>query len=159
MKRRLLFIAFLLSCLSVFAQTPEWTSFFNNSTSANEFISDVVFDESDNTYLSGYGNMISGQGEDFLIVKCNSGGTAEWTKTYNGPQNDSDRPDAIFVDDQGNVYVTGTSQFTSNSYKIVTMKYSPAGSLLWRTAYDSLGQSDSRAEDIYVDNNGNILVT
>jgi hypothetical protein len=39
------------------------------------------------------------------------------------------------------------------------MKYSPEGSLLWRSAYDSLGQSDSRAEDIYVDNNGNVLVT
>ncbi len=149
----------VLISFSVNAQSPEWTSFFNNSTSANEFISDVVFDESGNTYLSGYGNMISGQGEDFLIVKCNSGGTAEWTKTYNGPQNDSDRPEAIFVDEQGNVYVTGTSHFTSNSYKIVTMKYSPAGSLLWKTAYDSLGQSDSRAEDVYVDNTGNVLVT
>jgi uncharacterized delta-60 repeat protein len=159
MKHRLLFIAFLLSCFSVFAQTPEWTSFFNNSTSANEFISDVSFDESGNTYLCGYGNMISGQGADFLVVKCNSDGAAEWTKTFNGPQNDSDRPEAIFVDEQGNVYVTGTSQFTSNSYKILTIKYSPAGSLLWKTAYDSLGQSDSRAEDIYVDNNGNVLVT
>lgn len=132
--------------------------FFNNSANANEFIADVAFDNLGNSYLTGYGQS-SGFQEDILTVKCNSDGTAEWTKAYNGPQNDSDRPEAIFVDEQGNVYVTATSQFTANSYKIVTMKYSPAGSLLWRTAYDSLGQSDSRAEDIYVDNNGNVLVT
>jgi uncharacterized delta-60 repeat protein len=155
---KFLSILIFISTISA-AQTPEWTSFFNNSANANEFIADIAFDNLGNTYLTGYGMMTSIQGEDILTVKCNSDGAVEWTKTYNGPQNDSDRPNAIFVDEQGNVYVTGTSRFAANSYKIVTMKYSPEGSLLWRSAYDSLGQSDSRAEDIYVDNNGNVLVT
>ena len=159
MKR--IFIAFVL--LSVpfgnYAQSPEWTSFFNNSTNANEMVADVAFDNLGNTYLCGYGTMTSGQGDDFLTVKCNSSGTEEWSKVYNGPQSDDDISSAMFVDDAGNVYVTGISRWTANAFKIVTLKYSPSGNLLWISAFDSLGQSDSRAEDIWVDSDGNVFVT
>jgi hypothetical protein len=93
-KHSLLSVVFLLSSLRVFAQSPEWTSFFNNSASANEFITDVAFDNLGNTYLSGYGNMISGQSSDFLTVKCNSAGVQEWAKIYNGPQSQADEASA-----------------------------------------------------------------
>ena len=159
MKR--IFIAFVL--LSVpfgnYAQSPEWTSFFNNSTNANEMVADVAFDNLGNTYLCGYGTMTSGQGDDFLTVKCNSSGTEEWSKVYNGPQSDDDIASAMFVDDAGNLYVTGISRWTTDAYKIVTLKYSPSGNLLWISAFDSLGQSNSRAEDIWVDSDGNVFVT
>ncbi|HEY6627203.1 MAG TPA: T9SS type A sorting domain-containing protein [Ignavibacteriaceae bacterium] len=159
MKRTLIaFVLFIVS-LGLYAQSPEWTSFFNNSASANEFIADVAFDNSGNTYLSGYGTMISGQDDDFITVKCNSSGTEEWSKVFNGPQSDDDISSAMFVDDAGNVYVTGISRWTADAFKIVTLKYSHSGNLLWITAFDSLGQSDSRAEDIWVDNGGNIFVT
>ena len=159
MKHGLIAVVFFIAFSNVDAQSPEWASFFNNSASANEFIADVAFDNLGNTYLSGYGTMTSGQDDDFLTVKCNSSGTEEWSKVFNGPQSDDDIASAMFVDDDGNVYITGISRWTAVAFKIVTLKYSPSGSLLWIAAFDSLGQSDSRAEDIWVDSNGNVFVT
>ena len=159
MKHGLIAVVFFIAFSNVDAQSPEWASFFNNSASANEYIADVTFDNLGNTYLTGYGTMTSGQDDDFLTVKCNSSGTEEWSKVFNGPQSDDDIASAMFVDDAGNVYVTGISRWTADAFKIVTLKYSPSGSLLWIAVFDSLGQSDSRAEDIWVDSNGNVFVT
>ena len=159
MKNRLYTVVFLIASLTANAQSPEWTSFFNNSASANEFIADVKFDNSGNTYLAGYGAMIPGQQDDFLTVKCNSQGIVVWSKIYNGPQNDDDVSEAMFVDELGNVYVTGYSHYVPNAYKIVTLKYSASGDLLWISAFDSLSESSSQPRDIWVDNNGYVYVT
>ncbi|MBP1683250.1 MAG: repeat protein [Ignavibacteriaceae bacterium] len=154
-----LFIFFIVT-VTINAQSPEWISFFQGPGNVPETIEKVTFDNSGNIYLSGYGYLTSGGGgTDFFTVKCNSNGAEEWSKVYNGPQNDTDRPYGIFVDDNGNVYVTGTSRWNSSAYKIVTLKYSQAGDLLWICAFDSLGQSDGEPKDIWVDNNGNIYVT
>ena len=159
MKNRLYTVVFLIASHTANAQSPEWTSFFNNSASANEFIADVKFDNSGNTYLAGYGAMIPGQQDDFLTVKCNSQGIVVWSKIYNGPQNDDDVSEAMFVDELGNVYVAGYSHYVPNAYKIVTLKYSTSGDLLWISAFDSLSESSSQPRDIWVDNNGYVYVT
>jgi uncharacterized delta-60 repeat protein len=154
-----LFIFFIVT-VTINAQSPEWISFFQSPGNVPESIETVTFDNLGNIYLSGYGYLTSGGGgTDFLTVKCTSDGVEEWSKVYNGPQNDTDRPYGIFVDDNGNVYVTGTSRWNSSAYKIVTLKYSQAGDLLWICAFDSLSQSDGEPKDIWVDNNGNIYVT
>ena len=160
MRHRLLTLFCFLASIAAIAQSPEWISFFQGPGNVPETIENVTFDDLGNIYLSGYGYLTSGGGgTDFFTVKCNSNGAEEWSKVYNGPQNDTDRPYGIFVDDNGNVYVTGTSRWNSSAYKIVTLKYSQAGDLLWICAFDSLGQSDGEPKDIWVDNNGNTYVT
>lgn len=159
MKHRLFTALFIFVSFGAYAQAPEWTSFFNNSASANEFIADVTFDNSGNTYLTGYGAMITGQEDDYITVKCNSSGNVVWSKIYNGPQNGDDVSEALFVDEFGNVYVTGYSRYVLNAFKIVTLKYSSTGDLLWITAFDSLSESSSQPKDIWVDNNGYVYVT
>ena len=143
-----------------FAQSPDWINFFHAPGNVPETIENVTFDNSGNIYMSGYGYFVSGgQGDDFLTIKINSSGTELWQNVFNGAQNSTERPYGMFVDDDGNVYVTGTSRWNSNAYKIVTLKYSAGGSLLWRCVFDSLGQSDGEAHDVYVDNVGNVFVT
>lgn len=158
MKRTLIAFVLFIVPIGTYGQSPEWTSFFNNSAHANEFIADVDFDNSGNTYLTGFGQTSPGN-EDILTIKCNSSGMMEWTKTFNGPQNEDDVSEAMFVDDLGNVYVTGYSRYIPNAYKIVTLKYSSTGDLLWISAFDSLSESSSQPRDIWVDNNGYIYVT
>jgi uncharacterized delta-60 repeat protein len=153
-------IVMILSNLAYSQMQPEWLTFFNGPTNVNESIENVMFDNFGNTYLSGYGYETSlGQGHDFLTVKGNSSGTEQWTKVYNGPQNNTDRPFGLFVDNAGNVYLTGTSWWSANGYKIVTIKYSPTGDMLWISAYDSLGTAEGEAHDVTVDINGNVYVT
>jgi len=160
MRYKLSAFIFIIASLTAYSQTPEWISFFQGPGNVGETIERVAFDNSGNIFLSGYGYYTSGgQGPDFLTVKCNSSGIEEWQRIYNGPENDTDRPYGIFVDDNGNVYVTGTSRWNNSAYKIVTLKYSQTGDLLWICAFDSLGQSDGEPQDIWVDSNGNIYVT
>lgn len=159
MRHRLFSVLFILVSVALRAQSAEWTSFFNNSASANEFIADVTFDNSGNSYLTGYGAMITGQEDDYITVKCNSSGNVVWSKIYNGPQNGDDVSEAMFVDALGNVYVTGYSLYVPNAYKIVTLKYSSTGDLLWISAFDSLSESSGQPRDIWVDNNGYVYVT
>ncbi len=87
-----------------------------------------------------------------------------WSATYNGPDNLEDTIRAMAVDDQGNVYVTGVSQYaTSNQSNIVTIKYSPAGVPLWTRIYDGPGNSSGtyldEGRDIAVDGQGYVYVT
>jgi uncharacterized delta-60 repeat protein len=160
MRHKLSALFFIIAALTAYSQTPEWISFFQGPGNVGETIERVDFDNSGNIFLNGYGYYTSGgQGFDFLTVKCNSSGIEEWQRIYNGPENDTDRPYGIFVDDNGNVYVTGTSRWNNSAYKIVTLKYSQTGDLLWICAFDSLGQSDGEPKDIWVDNSGNIFVT
>ncbi|NUM61945.1 MAG: SBBP repeat-containing protein, partial [Ignavibacteriaceae bacterium] len=111
-----------------FAQSPDWINFFHAPGNVPETIENVTFDNSGNIYMSGYGYFVSGgQGDDFLTIKINSSGTELWQNVFNGAQNSTERPYGMFVDDDGNVYVTGTSRWNSNAYKIVTLKYSAGG--------------------------------
>lgn len=160
MKKILLFLSLLFSGLCYSQVVPEWISFFNGPTNFDDQIENVAFDNSGNIYLSGYGyETVGGQGPDFFTVKCNSSGTEEWSKVYNGPQNDTERPFGLFVDGAGNVYLTGTSRWTASAYKIVTIKYSPSGDLLWISAFDSLGTAEGEAHAITVDDDGNVYIT
>jgi uncharacterized delta-60 repeat protein len=159
-KKIIFFLSFIISGFGYSQVAPEWISFFNGPTNFDDQIENVVFDNSGNIYLSGYGyETVGGQGQDFFMVKCNSSGTEEWSNIYNGPQNDTERPYGLFVDIAGNVYVTGTSRWTASSYKIVTIKYSPSGDLLWTSAYDSLGTAEGEAHAVTVDDVGNVFIT
>ncbi len=160
MKAVILFV--LLCCPPIlFAQiAPQWMSFFTAPGNVPETAERVVYDNSGNAYITGYGYFTQGgQGSDLITVKCNISGNAEWTAIYNGPQNRTDRPYGICVDNSGNVYVTGTSDWTSVASKIVTLKYSSTGVLQWICAFDSSGTSDGEAYDVFADENGNVYVT
>ena len=127
-----------------FGQTVVWSNFYNELPSSQEAVADVSFDQLGNTYLLGYGRIVTIQSYDFILIKSNENGEKEWSKVFNGTQNDNDLPSALFVDATGNVYVTGITRWLNNTYKIVTLKYSASGNLLWSTVFDSTGVSESR---------------
>lgn len=128
-------ILFVLLCCppSLFAQiAPQWMSFFTAPGNVPETAERVVYDNS---------------------------GNAEWTAIYNGQQNRTDRPYGFCVDNSGNVYVTGTSGWTSVAGKTVTLKYFPNDGWQRKCALDSSGTSNGEAHDVFGDDNGNVYVT
>jgi len=156
---KIFFICLSLGISSI-AQTPEWIKYFSGPGNIQESIVEVVYDSSGNAYFSGYGFYTAGgQGTDFITIKCDSNGNQLWANVFNGMQNGSDRPNGIVIDNTGNTYVTGRSRWNSSDHKIVILKYSSSGNLLWRTVYDSLGSSEGEPSDIAIDGYGNILVT
>jgi hypothetical protein len=87
------------------------------------------------------------------------GGVATaWVRRYNGPGKDYDKANAIAVDGQGNVYVTGTS-CGSGTGNYATIKYSPSGQRLWVRRYNGPDDVKDEATAIAVDAQGNVYVT
>ncbi len=86
--------------------------------------------------------------------------TESWAKRYNGPGSGTDKSNAVVVDVDGNVYVTGSSPsagFGTEDY--YTIKYDSAGVQLWAHRYNGLGSSIDIAYAIAIDTSGSIIVT
>ena len=72
-----------------------------------------------------------------LGLQANAGCLIEtWVARYDGIANDKDVPQAITVDDAGNVYVTGASWDDFTQFDITTVKYDSDGNQLWIACYD-----------------------
>jgi hypothetical protein len=113
----------------------------------------------DNTgfvYLTGYSFQLS---RDIITMKYDGAGNLVWMSTFNGSNNGGDYGFAIEVDISGNVYVTGRSD-EGNLQHFTTIKYNSSGAQQWAAVYNgSLSQSFDQAQDIAVDNSGNVYVT
>lgn len=82
-----------------------------------------------------------------------------WISRYNGTSNGIDEISDMAVDNLGNVYVTGRSQGGSSNYDYLTIKYNTNGDTLWAKRYNGPGNSIDEANDIALDNQGNVYVT
>jgi len=78
---------------------------------------------------------------------------------YNGPGNGADTASAIAVDGAGNVFVTGTSQFSNTLDDYLTVKYDTNGKRLWVKRYNGPANSNDCARANAVDGSGNLHVT
>ena len=94
--------------------------------------------------------------EDIALMKYQSSGALIWKKLYSGPGSARDQASDIVVDQIGNSYVTG---YTLDEIgDIITIKYSPDGTTLWRRIFDGASHGDDRASDVVLDNQGNLIV-
>lgn len=125
-----------------------WTRLNGNS------LYGVAADKSGSVYVTGDGP--GATGTDFLTVKYSSDGTEIWSDMQG-----SWYPDfayAIAVDDVGNAYVTGRDRTVDDSGRWLTIKYSPAGTVMWSVTYSGGGFLDE-PYDVDVDDAGNVYVT
>ena len=89
--------------------TKQWTKQDGNSFGVNA--QGVATDSSGNVYVTGrtygllYGNTYAGM-NDLFVVKYNSSGTMQWTKTYGSNHGDIARG-GVATDSSGNAYVAG----------------------------------------------------
>jgi len=124
----------------------------------------LAVDDSGNLYVTGYSGYSIGSGtySDYATIKYSSFGDTLWVRRYNGPGNDEDVALALAVDGSGNLYVTGYSDgdFTATlNYDYATIKYAPNGDTLWVRRYNGPGNGFDVANDLAVDNSGNVYVT
>src|SRR6186713_2446174 len=84
----------------------------------------------------------------------------EWTKTYNGPAGLGDRPRAMCIDNNNNIYVTGPSDASKRgNLDYATIKYNAAGQQQWVARYNGEGDAEDWPYAITVDATGNVYVT
>lgn len=162
--RKYLFFGFvLLSYSLVLAQVDTaWVRFYNGPGNATDFVTSMAIDKNANVYVTGqsYDSVTS---FDFATIKYSPDGDTFWVRRYDGPAHDTDIATSLTVDDNGNVYVTGTVNVNKGEYypnaDFATIKYSPNGDVIWVRQYDGFGNSYDKPTDLAVDSSGNVCVT
>jgi uncharacterized delta-60 repeat protein len=119
-----------------------------------ESFSALAVDAQNNAYAAGAFNAPSGALSEGLLAKFDPSGIILWDTTYDFSSATSDRDffNCIALDDAGNVFVAGQSNFN-----FVTAKYSPAGNPEWIQNYSHSNFTDS-ATVIAIDINNDVLV-
>jgi len=84
--------------------------------------------------------------------------TEAWVKRIDGPIHGSDHAHDVATDSAGNVLVTGWIETATGNEDCHTVKYSPAGDLLWENAYAGSATGTDYGYALTVDQNGNTYV-
>jgi len=122
-------------------------------------ISDMTVDTLGNIYVTGSIVTNSNQSE-YCTIKYNASGTQQWAAMYAGINGYIyNISKAIDIDRAGNVYVTGYTEMYYTLEDYCTIKYSPSGTELWKSFYNSGTNSIDVATDMKVDKNGNCYIT
>jgi hypothetical protein len=152
-----------------------WEARYNSPENGDDFVQAMAIDKSGNVYIVGNSNSVQGaiggsgyiptmtpppgKGKGYYTtLKYDNSGRQLWAAPYQGAGDNDDLARAIKVDDSGNIYVTGESSTTSESYAYATIKYDTNGKQLWAESYESPG-GNSGAFAMALDTSGNILVT
>ncbi|MCX6640285.1 MAG: T9SS type A sorting domain-containing protein [bacterium] len=138
----------------------QWIARFDSVGINETRACDVAVDHDGNVYVMGW-QYQSGvyDGYDYLVIKYNAQGVQLWVNYYNGPGNGLDIPNALKLDVQANVYVTGKSRGTSaTGYDIATIKYNSAGVQQWLRRYNTPRAGEDEARAMVIDNAGDIII-
>ncbi len=98
---------------------------------------------------------------DFITIRYLPDGGIAWSNTYSWPQAEwyeYDYANAVVVDAEGNAIVTGPSMDIDTYYDFATVKYSPAGKVLWTARYSGVAGYDWPTA-IALDDLGDVYVT
>lgn len=135
-----------------------WTATYDRSGN-DDSPADLFVDSGGNVYVAGTSMGTSELGsEDYVTIKYNSSGVQQWAKIYNGPGNNYDGVNAITVDSDGEVFVTGISNESGFAYDYATIKYSSSGNELWVNRFNGSGNNLNFGTSVKSYNNGYVYV-
>ncbi len=157
--RNLTAIILILAVSSAFGQiAEEWVARYNGPANGGDAANDLAMDAQGYVYVTG-GSQGSGTGTDYLTIKYDPDGDTVWTARYDGAGGE-DVANAIAVDAEGNVYVTGMSAGLNTMADYATIKYDSNGDTVWTRRYNNSERSrDDVGKDVAVDGEGNVYVT
>ncbi len=101
-----------------------WTNDFPTAQNLPSASLGMCLDPTGNCFVTGY-SPGTNSGNDIVTIKYGPNGNQVWLQRYHGPGNGDDAGNAIAVDNNGNVYVTGYETTAAGGTEMVTIKYSP----------------------------------
>jgi len=135
----------------------QWQKTFDGAGLKDE-ASEIDIDANGNVYLAGYTEKANG-GKDLLIKKYGPSGVEIWERRKQAADiMRTAKANGLEIDVNGNIYVTGETEDGDGEKRYVTEKYDPSGAIAWEREYKKLMASGAKAQDIRVDNLGNIYV-
>jgi uncharacterized delta-60 repeat protein len=137
-----------------------WIRSFNEPTyNNNDEGLDVALGPDDSVVVTGHMNGV--QGGNFFTAKLTRSGDVLWTRQIDGGAGSQiDSADAVAVDSEGGVLVTGTSAGPATGYAddVLTAKYSATGQLLWTRRFDGADQAWDFPYDLAATSDGGAVV-
>ena len=108
--------------------------------------------------MGNSGNVYMGfrTSNDYRLTKYSSNGDTLWNRKHNGTANAQDFFNALAVDANENIYMTGR---VNGLYGDVgTVKFDSSGSFLWEQTYAGQGGFADEGKDVKIDGSGNVYV-
>jgi len=137
---------------------PLWTNRYNAPfVIGDDVVQAIAVGPAGNVFVTGYSGY--GTGPDYATIAYSGAGVPLWTNRYNGPGDDSDRAQAIAVDGDGNVFVSGLSVGVGINTDYATVAYSGVGLPLWTNRYNGPSNHSDNAQALIVDNSGRVYVS
>ncbi len=134
----------------------QWLRRFNSQNSQSDIATSMAVDGSGNVYITGSSSTsLSLTDSNFSTIKYNTDGVFQWSETYTSPNNATDVAHSIALDNNGNVYVAGTSFLPPDMYDYATIKYSPQGAEQWVMIYNGPASNNDYVSSLAVDGPGN----
>lgn len=90
----------------------------------------IIVGADGNIYAAGY-SVGSDTGLDLVVISLTPGGGRRWVYRYNGPGNCYDLANELAYGADGNIYVAGASQDSSNSRDFVVLSLTSSGAERW----------------------------
>jgi uncharacterized delta-60 repeat protein len=136
----------------------QWVAIYDGGGPGGGCAEDLAVDQDGNVYVTG-SSWQTGTGHDYVTIKYDGDGNQLWLARYIGPGNGGDEAKAIAIDDDGNVYVTGTDYGGDTQNDYATVKYNAEGVQQWVARFDGNSNDYDAANSIAVDTDGNVYVT
>ncbi len=123
----------------------------------------LEIDYNGDIFVAGTSDVIPGYSDNLncVLIKYNSEGVQQWSSGFEGPGAGDDIPKAMVLDQEGNIYLTGDTDFDPGDdtiFGFFVIKYDPNGDSLWVRTMKSPENDDDHVVDIAVDGDGNAFV-
>lgn len=150
----LVFSAFFLN-LSFAQINVQWEARYEHPANFIDQAVDLELDAAGNTYVTG--SSFNGTDYDWVTVKYDNLGNEVWAMSYGGPG--LDEAEAIALDNNGDIVVTGSRFISGNDWDIAVVKYNGVtGVQMWSQIYTGSVNFDG-GKDIVCDSNNDVILT
>ncbi|TFF98367.1 MAG: hypothetical protein EU547_01705 [Promethearchaeota archaeon] len=113
---------------------------------------DIVIDNSDNIYITGFTNSFGAGEADVFLVKYNSSGELKWNVTWGGTSSDYGYSIAIY--NSNLIYIVGdTYSFGKGHSDGFLLRYNSSGVMQWNTTWGSTWFDYGKGVKVYNSNN------
>ncbi len=135
-----------------------WEKYYSNSTNSYDNGYSILLDNNGDLIVGGFTNEQFSSNYNMLIQKYTSGGSLVWSFMYDSPYSSIDVMSDLKIDNNSNIYVTGSSFRNNNqiSSDIVTFKILSNGLLSWDIRYNGEADSSDHPSSVLTDNSGNV---